>query len=97
MTIPLELKLMAARLRELFPEAHGINLSVDYGTPGTADCAFHGVESYETGTKMLQRAGASAQTKEIGGERRVILEGEAGGVDFAVFVHEKAELKRGAA
>lgn len=85
--IALELKAMADRLRELFPEGPTIDFMVH--NDGTQKVGLHRVGTYQEGTALLQRIGIGERHKAVldGNTDRPwsILSGSAEGVDFTAY------------
>lgn len=87
--IAIELKAMADRLRELFPESNHVTLSVTHYSEPSQELAIHHVGDYHAGTALMQRLGIGKRDKRIldGTTEHPwsVLEGEAEGVLFTAY------------
>lgn len=88
--IAIELKAMADRLRELFPESPYITLTAaNYGAESLGqEVALHSIGDYQAGTALLRRIGLGKWNKNVFGEAQIpwsTIKGEANGVTFEAY------------
>lgn len=91
--IAIELKAMAARLRELFPESNHIELHAKNYDDGRKEdeVALHRVGEYRVGSAMMRRLGIGTRSKSVFPEDHdrpdgwSAMRGNLDGVEFVVF------------